>query len=257
MAGGMAGGRPRTGIGAIDGVAELADSVDGWLSRREGELLYELARKCRRSDGVIVEVGSWKGKSTIWLGSGSMAGERVPVYAVDPHMGFPDVPESYGHINTFDEFKANIERAGVHDVIVPMVMTSEEAAADFTEPVALLFVDGVHLYDYVKTDFESWFPKVCDGGILVFHDTVGSAHTGAKRFAERHIYRSRRFRGARFVDSATVVEKVDRNRWSDVAHLYWTLLLKKVIEPLPLARVPKPVRAVGRRLLNRLQSIGG
>jgi len=235
----------------------MADSVDGWLSRREGEMLFELARQCRSGDGVIVEIGSWKGKSTIWLGCGSKAGDSVPVYAVDPHIGFPDVPESYGHINTFDEFKANIEQAGVDDVIVPMVMTSEEAAGIFTEPVALLFVDGVHEYDYVKTDFDCWFPKVRDGGILVFHDTAGAAHTGAKRFVERHVYRSRRFRGARFVDSATVVEKVVRNRWPDVVHLYWTLFLKKVIEPLPLTRVPRPVRVVGRRLLDRLQSIGG
>ncbi|HET7721599.1 MAG TPA: class I SAM-dependent methyltransferase, partial [Acidimicrobiales bacterium] len=152
-------------------MATTVDAVDGWLSRREGEALYELARACRAGHGVIVEIGSWKGKSTIWLGNGSKAGQSVPIYAVDPHIGFPDVPETYGVIKTFEEFKRNIEAAGVDDVVTPLVMTSEEAAAGFTEPVALLFVDGVHQYEYVKSDFEYWFPKVRDGGVMVFHDT--------------------------------------------------------------------------------------
>lgn len=240
----------------VDEVATTVDAVDGWLSRREGEALYELARACRAGDGVIVEIGSWKGKSTIWLGNGSKAGQSVPVYAVDPHIGFPDVPETYGVIKTFEEFKRNIEAAGVDDVVTPLVMTSEEAAAGFTEPVALLFVDGVHQYEYVKSDFEYWFPKVRDGGVMVFHDTAGPAHTGAKRFVEQTVYRSRRFRGARFVDSATIVEKVERNRPIDVAHLYWTLYLKKATELIPMARVPRPVRVAGRRVLDTLQRLG-
>ena len=45
----------------------LADAAGGWLNEAEGLLLYRLARNCS-GKGVIVEIGSWKGRSTIWLG---------------------------------------------------------------------------------------------------------------------------------------------------------------------------------------------
>ena len=54
----------------IDEIKKLVDKVDGWLTYKEGELLYNLAKNCT-GEGVIVEIGSWQGKSTIWLGRGS------------------------------------------------------------------------------------------------------------------------------------------------------------------------------------------
>src|SRR6185312_12113676 len=65
-------------------VKPLIADIPGWLTDEEGEALYELARGCSGS-GVIVEIGSWKGKSTVCLGLGSQAGKSVPIYAVDPH----------------------------------------------------------------------------------------------------------------------------------------------------------------------------
>lgn len=61
-----------------------ANDIEGWLADVEGALLYSLARKCN-ANGVIVEIGSWKGKSTIFIAKGSEAGQRVRVYAIDPH----------------------------------------------------------------------------------------------------------------------------------------------------------------------------
>src|SRR5712691_13572252 len=65
-------------------VKPLIADVPGWLTDEEGEALYDLARACT-GKGVIVEIGSWVGKSTICLGRGSLAGASVPIYAVDPH----------------------------------------------------------------------------------------------------------------------------------------------------------------------------
>src|SRR5215471_7219286 len=126
----------------------FADTVDGWLSVSEGALLYNLAKGVS-SACVIVEIGSWKGKSTIWLGKGSQNGNRAKVYAVDPHTGSPEITGVMGRIWTFDEFKRNITVAKLERVVEPLVMTSEEAARDFREPVELVFIDGAHEYDSV------------------------------------------------------------------------------------------------------------
>jgi len=67
-------------------IKKFVEKVDGWLLDIEGELLYDLAKNCK-GNGVIVEIGSWTGKSTIWLGKGSKAGNKVKVYAIDPHTG--------------------------------------------------------------------------------------------------------------------------------------------------------------------------
>jgi len=221
-------------------------NVEGWLTDKEGQLLYDLASKCR-GKGVIVEIGSWKGKSTIWLGRGSKRGLGTKVYAVDPHIGFPDVEESYGKIWTFDEFKLNVTTAAVGDVIVPIVKTSEEAARRFDQPVELIFIDGVHQYDYVKQDFNLWFPKVVQGGIMAFHDTTGGL--GAKKVVEELVYKSRSFRNIGLADSITFAEKVERNSMWDRIRNRYVLTLKHIYEFGSKVHAPRLVRKAGKRLL--------
>jgi len=141
-------------------VKPLIADVPGWLTDEEGEALYDLARTCT-GEGVIVEIGSWMGKSTICLGRGSLAGASVPIYAIDPHTD-----------HRFGDFKANVDRAGITDLVTPIASLSQPAADDFHEPIELLFVDGSHEYDLVLEDFEKWVPKVIDErlGRLSRHD---------------------------------------------------------------------------------------
>ena len=141
-------------------VKPLIAEVPGWLTDEEGEALYDLARACS-GKGVIVEIGSWKGKSTICLGRGSLAGASVPIYAIDPHADY-----------RFGDFKANVDRAGIMDLVRPVTSLSQHAADEFHEPIELLFVDGSHEYDLVLEDFEKWVPKVVEGGWVAFHDTT-------------------------------------------------------------------------------------
>jgi predicted O-methyltransferase YrrM len=227
-------------------VKPLIADVPGWLTDEEGEALYELARSCA-GRGVIVEIGSWKGKSTVCLGLGSQAGAAIPIYAVDPHADY-----------RFGDFKANVDRAGITDLVRPVASLSQPAADDFEEPIELLFVDGSHEYDLVLEDFEKWVPKVVEGGWVAFHDTTWTR--GPRKVVGPAIYRSRRFKDVRFVvGSTTVARKVQANSVLDrvrnryvlgVKTAFWlgSSVLKKQRRLLP-----KPVERLGRRFLRAIQ----
>ena len=227
-------------------VRPLIADVPGWLTDEEGEALYDLARACS-GKGVIVEIGSWKGKSTICLGLGSQAGGALPVYAVDPHADY-----------RFGDFKTNIERAGLADLVRPIASLSQPAADDFDEPIELLFVDGSHEYDLVLEDFEKWVPKVVDGGWVAFHDTTWTA--GPRKVVGHAIYRSKRFKDVRFVvGSTTVARKVRRNSFADRARGRYVLGVKTAFwlgsSAFKKQRrlLPKSVERLGRRVLRAIQ----
>jgi predicted O-methyltransferase YrrM len=226
-------------------VKPLIADVPGWLTDEEGEALYELARACT-GEGVIVEIGSFKGKSTVCLGLGSQAGASVPIYAIDPHQ------------ERFPEFKTNVGRAGIDELVLPVPSLSQQAADDFDEPIELLFVDGSHEYDLVLEDFEKWVPKVVDGGWVAFHDTTWTA--GPRKVVGHAVYRSRRFKDLKFVvGSTTIARKVEQNSFGDrvrnryvlgVKTAFWlgSSLLKK-----QRGLLPKPVERLGRRFLRAIQ----
>lgn len=174
----------------IQEVAEAVKDIAPWdsVTDPEGRLLYRLAQRCK--NGCIVEIGSWKGRSTIWLARGSQAGLNKAVYAIDPHIGTP-THEQYGNEATLDEFVANIASAGVLETVTPYVTTSEEASKGWKEAVELLFIDGRHDYTSVLFDFLSWTPYLVPNGIVALHDTVG--YDGPHRVALEHLFASHKF----------------------------------------------------------------
>ncbi len=217
-------------------------TIDGWLTEREADLLYHLARRCT-GRGVIVEIGSWQGKSTICLGHGSRSGHRVPIYAIDPH------PAPY---NCFAQFQQNIAQAGLDTLVTPIVKTSQEAASTFDQPVELLFIDGSHEYEAVQLDYELWFPKLVEGGIVALHDTiVWSGWPGPRAFAARHLYPSPHLQNVVCVDSITYGQKVARaslpHRFKNYTHLWRKQGYEWVIEQ----RLPWPIRKIGNMLRER------
>jgi predicted O-methyltransferase YrrM len=227
-------------------VKPLIEDVPGWLTDEEGEALYELARSCS-GRGVIVEIGSWRGKSTVCLGMGSREGPGARVYAIDPHADY-----------RFGDFRSNIERAGIADLVHPIPSLSQPAADNFHEPIELLFVDGSHEYDLVLEDFEKWVPKVVDGGWVAFHDTTWTP--GPRKVVGQAIYRSRRFKDVEFVvGSTTVARKVEWNSAVDRVRSRYVLGVKTVFwlgsSVLKKQRrlLPKPVERLGRRLLRSIQ----
>jgi predicted O-methyltransferase YrrM len=227
-------------------VKPLIADVPGWLTDEEGEALYELAKQCT-GRGAIVEIGSWKGKSTICLGLGSQAGSSVRIFAIDPHADY-----------RFGDFKANVERAGIADLVRPVASLSQAAADGFEESIELLFVDGTHQYDLVLEDFEKWVPKVVDGGWVAFHDTTWTA--GPRRVVGESIYRGHGFKDVRFVvGSLTVARRVAKNTLADRLRARYVLAVKTsfwlATSALKKQRrlLPKPVERLGRRLLRAIQ----
>ena len=227
-------------------VKPLIADVPGWLTDEEGEALYDLARRCE-GRGMIVEIGSWKGKSTICLGRGSRAGNGIRIYAIDPHADY-----------RFGDFKANVERAGVADLVTPIASLSQAAADDFHEPIELLFVDGSHEEELVREDFDKWIPKVVDGGWVAFHDTTWTP--GPRRVVGERVYRSHEFADVRFVlGSLTVARKVAANTLADRARARYVLGVKTAFWLTSTALkkqrrlLPRQVERLGRRVLRAIQ----
>ena len=230
---------------------ELIQNIDGWLTDEEAKLLYKLAKNCK-GKGVIVEIGSWKGKSTICMAKGSKAGNNVKIYAIDPHVGSSEHKKKYGKVWTFDEFKKNINNAKVGDIVLPIVKTSEEAAKKFNEPIEFIFIDGAHEYELVKLDFELWFPKVINGGIIAFHDTTG--WPGPRRLVKEKVYKSKRFKDVKFVDSITYGVKVNKNTSTDRIKHRYVLFVKDVCELVYYnIKLPKPILKIGKKILSLVQ----
>jgi MMP 1-O-methyltransferase len=180
---------------------QRAALVEGWLSDAQGRALFRAAAETD-GRGAIVEIGSWKGRSTTWLASGArLAGHRV--YAIDPHCRSREYPSA----ETLDEFLGNLARNGLADIVEPLVMTSEAAAAHIEGPVELLFIDGDHSYEAVRRDAELWLPRLIEGGTVMFHDVATAAYSGPRRIVREMVCRSPWFHGISRVGSMIVAHR--------------------------------------------------
>ena len=155
---------------------KAALQIDGWLTPPEADCLYDLARNSR---GPIIEIGSWRGRSTACLALGSMAGQHQPVYTVDAFVGVPvdDRPTAAGvnpgpNSNTPDMLRANLDAAGVNGLVTIIAKPSGQAADDLPNDCAVLFVDGGHDYPTVSDDLRRYLPKVRVGGMVLIHDVL-------------------------------------------------------------------------------------
>jgi len=219
--------------------------LPGMLTAGEVECLYRLGQ-INHCNGVIVEIGSWKGRSTVALARGASRVHDAKVYAIDPHKPLP--VEGYTE-DTEAAFMANIKKTGVADRVVPMIMTSEQAARGWNQPVRLLWIDGDHRYESAKLDFTLWEPHVVVGGIIAMHDTIRKK--GPKRVLWENVFLSGRFQGIAIVDNITAVRKVEKRSLTGKLRDYLTLALRGVYIAARKSRVPYS-KSVGRSLLKIL-----
>ena len=159
------------------------ESIKGFLSADEGAALYRYALSAppAHPQSPVLEIGSYCGKSAVCLGLACRARGAV-LFAVDHHRGSEEHqqgeeyhdPELYdqeaGRMDSFREFRRNVERAGIADTVVPIVAASELAARAWATPLAMVFIDGGHSLDAAMRDYRGWAKFVLPGGILAIHD---------------------------------------------------------------------------------------
>ncbi len=184
-------------------------NIPGWLKLSEGIALFYTS-KMSLNKGVIIEIGSFAGRSTVFLAHGSIKRENPFIYAVDPFIGNPFEKKIYqkqykkSTLNLQEQFLINLKKAEVKSNVILIKKSSEKAAKKFKKPVRLLFIDGIHKYSYVKKDYLSWKDKIILEGIIAFHDSNTS---DVKRFLNSHIYNSNEYKYLGRVASTTFFQK--------------------------------------------------
>lgn len=123
--------------------------IQGWLSKNEEKLLAHFAKK---SNGRIVEIGSFQGKSTVAMAKVT----KNPIYAIDPH-----------YLHSYTKFLANTKK---YKNVIPIKKTSTAANRNWREKISLLHIDGAHEYRYAKEDLKLWLPHLESDGVVVCHD---------------------------------------------------------------------------------------
>lgn len=172
-------------------------SIEGQFNLREGATLFYLAYISSKTDGMIVEIGSFKGKSTCWMAKAlQIADSNEKIIAIDPHINTHDIRvPAYKEESSFEAFKNNLKNCGVTQYVEPVKQTSEDAAKFWNQPIKLLFVDGSHIYDDVMLDLKLWEPHLDVGGVLVMHDTKPMGpKVGVRRAVNDYIVKNGRFK---------------------------------------------------------------
>lgn len=166
------------------------NTVKGFLAQDEAQALYDRAAEMSLK-GAVLEVGSYCGKSTIYLGTACKKNNAV-VYAVDHHRGSEEhqlgeeyhdkdlYDESIGLMDTFKEFRTNMRKADLENTVVPIVASSALASQSWNTALAMVFIDGGHSMEAAMTDYRAWAGHIMPGGILAIHDLFPNPDEGGQ-----------------------------------------------------------------------------
>ena len=160
----------------VDEALEASAGAEGWMTAEQGRRLYAAAARCRPG-GRVVEIGSFRGRSTIVLASA--VEPSVEVIAIDPHAGNDRGPQEiagYADAARSDReaFAANLEAAGVARYVRHVPAFSTDAHGAVGDPIDVVYIDGAHRYGPARTDILEWGRRVADGGTLLIHDSFSS-----------------------------------------------------------------------------------
>jgi MMP 1-O-methyltransferase len=235
----------------IERGVNLARPVPGFLLENEMRFLGTLAA-CIPARGATVEIGSYKGRSTVMLAHMAAEYDRGPVVAIDPHEGLSylgEVAEQY-RPQSFDDFLKNIRSAGVHSKVEVRRARSGEVARQWDRPIRLLWIDGDHTYSGCSQDFALFSPYLVDGAVVAFHDAL-SGFDGPIRVFVEQVLRSDRFGPAGFVHSIawSQFRPTDGAKFRDSRRA----LDGKCARLIPFVRDGQELRAMRKRMFKLLR----
>ena len=166
------------------------NTVKGFLDPIEGEALYLYAKQYVKNDPCL-EIGSYCGKSSVYLGS-AVKENGQKLYSIDHHKGSEeqqpgeeyfdsDLINAEGNgIDTLPFFLETIEKSKLDKFVIPIVSTSEEAYQDFTLNFDMVFIDGGHSEKAAQMDYELWSQRINKGGLLAIHDVFPNPEDGGR-----------------------------------------------------------------------------
>jgi MMP 1-O-methyltransferase len=167
-----------------------AEAAPGFMPAAEGLALFDAAAEYSRR-GPVLEVGSYCGKSTIYLAAAARDAGQL-VVTVDHHRGSEEhqpgweyhdpalVDPATGRLDTLPSLRATLAAAGLEDNVIVVVGRSADVARLWGAPLGLLFIDGGHTEAAAITDYEGWAPWVARGGALAIHDVFPDPADGGQ-----------------------------------------------------------------------------
>jgi predicted O-methyltransferase YrrM len=182
------------GYARAEELHRLAEATGGFLSRAEGQVLRDAAARAAGSGlGPLLEIGSYLGRSTLFLAAGIVeAGASTVLYSLDHHhgseemqAGWPDhdptlIDARTGKMDSLSRWRQRIEDCGADDVVIGVLGRSETVSANWTTPLSFVFIDGGHGADVEWADYRGWSVKIAPGGLLAIHDVFPDPADGGR-----------------------------------------------------------------------------
>lgn len=181
---------------------------------RQAELraLYVAASRLP-GNATVVEIGSAQGRATLVLAQALCDGNGGIVHTIDPMVYNKSIASTW--VDNEPILRENIARSGLRNIEVIKDISSR-VGTRFDRSIHLLFIDGDHSYEAVRSDFELFEPRVVSGGVIALHDVGVCA--GPRRLAREEVYGSPRFSGIRTVRTMLVAVKRPGPRGSQWFH---------------------------------------
>lgn len=176
----------------VPGDALDPQTVKGFLAHDEGQALARHAlAAAQAASGAFVEIGSWCGRSSVYLGRAAREASRV-LFAIDHHRGSEEhqpgegyhEPELFdaelGRVDTLPALRRTIAIADLEHSVVPVVGPSSVIGAHWSAPLSFVFIDGGHAMDTALADYRAWAGHVARGGLLAIHDVFPDPKDGGR-----------------------------------------------------------------------------
>jgi predicted O-methyltransferase YrrM len=168
----------------------VAREAIGFMPDDEGLALYE-AGLWGAKVGPLLEIGSYCGKSAVYLGAAAQELGSV-LYSIDHHRGSEEqqpgeeyhdprlIDSETGRIDTLPVFRKTIAQAGLEQHVIALVGESATIARHWSTPLGLVFIDGGHSDEAVQSDYDGWAPSILPGGLLAIHDVFENPADGGQ-----------------------------------------------------------------------------